>query len=71
MQQDLARPEVLERFLDDKEQVELIRACFAGTAAASCRAMLTCCHAQQQQRQFWRMLTFEGLNVVLSIALTC
>lgn len=30
VQQDLARPEVLERFLDDKEQVELIRACFAG-----------------------------------------
>jgi len=31
VQQDLARPEVLERFLDDKEQVDLIRACFAGT----------------------------------------
>lgn len=34
VQQDLARPEVLERFLDDKEQVDLIRACFAGTIAS-------------------------------------
>ncbi len=33
VQQDLARPEVLERFLDGKEQVELIRACFAGMSA--------------------------------------
>ena len=31
VQQDLARPQVLDRFLDDKEQVDLIRACFAGT----------------------------------------
>lgn len=30
VQQDLARPQVLDRFLDDKEQVDLIRACFAG-----------------------------------------
>ncbi len=35
VQQDLARPEVLERFLDDKEQVDLIRACFAGTITNS------------------------------------
>ena len=35
VQQDLARPEVLERFLDDKEQVELIRACFAGKPVSS------------------------------------
>ena len=30
VQQDLARPEVLERFLDDEQEVSLIRACFAG-----------------------------------------
>lgn len=35
VQQDLARPEVLERFLDKAQQVELIRACFAGRGNTS------------------------------------
>ncbi len=30
VQQDLANPETLERFLDSPEEVELARSCFAG-----------------------------------------
>lgn len=30
VQQDLARPEVLERFLDNAQEVDLIKSCFAG-----------------------------------------
>ena len=41
VQQDLARPQVLERFLDNTEQVELIRACFAGVLMMHLAA--TCC----------------------------
>ena len=48
VQQDLARPEVLERFLDNSQQVELIRACFAGTSALPANRLLKGCKSVSQ-----------------------
>ena len=40
VQQDLASPQTLERFLDTPEEVELARSCFAGSLATA--FLITC-----------------------------
>lgn len=37
VQQDLASPEILERFLESHEDTELARSCFAGSARFTAR----------------------------------
>ena len=44
VQQDLAAPGALERFLEEPRQAELLRACFAGKACPLAGCPLPCCH---------------------------
>ena len=37
VQQDIASPEILERFLESHEDIELARSCFAGSANFTAR----------------------------------
>lgn len=51
VQQDLASPEVLERFLDSKEEVELARSCFAGKESCMHACILVITNKEKDEEQ--------------------